>query len=58
MVLKPEFKGQVTAEDLIKWAQANMASYKYPREIEFLEEIPKSATGKILHRVLRDGGEE
>jgi long-chain acyl-CoA synthetase len=30
-----------------------MAAYKYPRVIEFLDELPKSATGKILRRELR-----
>ena len=31
-----------------------MAAYKYPREIEFVEELPKTASGKILRRQLRD----
>jgi acyl-coenzyme A synthetase/AMP-(fatty) acid ligase len=31
-----------------------MAAYKVPVEIAFIEELPKSATGKILKRVLRD----
>ena len=31
-----------------------MAAYKVPTEIDFVDEIPKSATGKILKRVLRD----
>ena len=30
-----------------------MAAYKYPREIEFLDELPKTVTGKVLRRVLR-----
>jgi long-chain acyl-CoA synthetase len=30
-----------------------MAAYKYPREVEILAEIPKTATGKILRRELR-----
>jgi long-chain acyl-CoA synthetase len=30
-----------------------MASYKYPREIEFLDELPKTLTGKYLRRELR-----
>jgi long-chain acyl-CoA synthetase len=53
IVLKPEFKGKVTAKELTEWAKANMSSSKYPRIIEFLDEIPKSAVGKTLHRELR-----
>ena len=30
-----------------------MAAYKYPREIEFVDELPKTVTGKILRRELR-----
>ncbi len=33
--------------------KANLASYKAPREIEFLDELPRNATGKILKRELR-----
>ena len=54
VVPKPEFKDSITKQELIEWAKGNMASYKYPREIEFLDEIPKSAVGKILHRMLRN----
>ena len=31
-----------------------MAAYKYPRQIEFLDEVPKTVTGKVLRRELRD----
>ena len=31
-----------------------MAAYKYPRQVEILDELPKTATGKILRRELRD----
>ena len=30
-----------------------MAAYKYPRQIEFLDELPKTVTGKVLRRELR-----
>ena len=58
IVPKPEFKDQITAEEIVEWGKQNMASYKYPRHIEFLKEIPKSAVGKTLHRILRDGKTE
>ena len=37
-----------TAEDLIAWAKERVAAYKYPREIELRDSLPKSASGKIL----------
>jgi fatty-acyl-CoA synthase len=35
--------------------KANLAGYKTPREIEFLDELPRNATGKVLKRDLRAG---
>ena len=40
--------------ELIEFCKATMAAYKYPRSIEFLEDLPKTVTGKILSRELRD----
>ncbi|WP_119069241.1 AMP-binding protein [Rubrobacter indicoceani] len=44
-----------TEEDIIVHCKENMAAYKYPRSVEFLDEVPKTATGKFLRRELRDG---
>ncbi|MDT7608853.1 MAG: long-chain acyl-CoA synthetase [Pseudonocardiales bacterium] len=44
----------VTEQELIDYCKANMAAYKYPRSIEFIDELPKTTTGKILRRELRD----
>jgi len=44
----------VTEEELIKFCKEQMAAYKYPRSIEFVDELPKTTTGKILRRELRD----
>ncbi len=46
---------EVSEEDLKGHIKANLASYKAPREIEFVEELPRNATGKVLKRILRDG---
>ncbi len=54
IVLQPEFVGKITESEIIEWAKLQMAAYKYPREIEFLDELPKTNVGKILHRKLRD----
>jgi long-chain acyl-CoA synthetase len=43
----------VTAEELIAWCREQMASFKYPRSIEFRESLPLTATGKVLKRELR-----
>ena len=51
ITLKP---GQQTSEgEIIAFCKANMASYKIPRQVEIRSEMPKSSTGKILHRELR-----
>ncbi len=44
----------VDAQALIAFCRERMAAYKYPRSIEFLDELPKTASGKILRRDLRD----
>jgi long-chain acyl-CoA synthetase len=41
--------------DLISFCKERMSAYKYPRSIEFVDELPKTVTGKILHRELRAG---
>jgi len=38
----------------VRWAKDNMAAYKVPSTFEIAESLPKSATGKILWRVLQD----
>lgn len=45
-------EGTVTEDELIDWAKREMAAYKYPRVVEFVEELPMTATGKILKRDL------
>jgi long-chain acyl-CoA synthetase len=44
----------VQSNELIDYCRAKMAAYKYPREVEIIENIPKTATGKILRRSLRN----
>ncbi len=39
--------------DLIAWCRENMANYKVPRQVEFLEQMPMNASGKILKTQLR-----
>lgn len=44
----------ISPEDLQAWCRERMANYKVPRDIVFAESLPKSATGKILWRVLQE----
>ena len=44
---------EVSADDLKAHVKANLAGYKTPREIEFLPELPRNATGKVLKRDLK-----
>jgi long-chain acyl-CoA synthetase len=43
-----------TGEELVEHCKRQLAAYKYPRSVEILDELPKTATGKILRRQLRD----
>jgi acyl-CoA synthetase (AMP-forming)/AMP-acid ligase II len=44
----------VSEEELKDYVKANLARYKVPREIVFLEELPRNATGKVLKRELAE----
>jgi long-chain acyl-CoA synthetase len=50
--LKP---GQTAEPDeIIAFCKERMAAYKYPRQVELIDELPKTVTGKVLRRELRD----
>jgi len=44
----------LSEETLIEYCKAHLAKYKVPKSIEFISELPKNATGKILRRALKD----
>mgnify|MGYP001613254556 CR=1 FL=1 len=55
VVLKPGCAaGEALARELQEHVKRITAPYKYPREVEFVAELPKNASGKLLRRVLRD----
>ena len=54
VVLKADAKGSVTEEQLAEWCRSNMAVFKAPRQVRFVETLPKTASGKVLKRVLRE----
>jgi long-chain acyl-CoA synthetase len=45
---------RVDADELIAFCRERMAAYKYPRAVELVDELPRTASGKVLRRVLRD----
>jgi long-chain acyl-CoA synthetase len=53
VALKKDAQLQPSPEDLINFCKERMANYKYPRQVEILEELPKTLTGKFLRRELR-----
>ncbi|MEX2512832.1 MAG: AMP-binding protein [Cyclobacteriaceae bacterium] len=48
----------VTAEEIIEFSRENLTSYKVPKEIYFVEELPKSNVGKILRRLIKESHEK
>ena len=52
IILKPESKGKVSEKQIIDWVAERISAYKKIREIEFVDDIPKSGSGKILRREL------
>ncbi len=53
IVLKPDYKGKITGEEIISWAKNSMSSHKVPVYVEFREELPKQGV-KLLRRILRE----
>ena len=52
VVLKPD--AEANEEELIEFCRAHLAHFKCPRRIQFIESLPRTATGKIQKNVLRD----
>jgi len=54
IVLKPDFSPeQALKEEIQQFIKTRLAAHEYPREIEFLNELPLTATGKIMRKDLR-----
>lgn len=48
-------KGETLTEaEVLSYCRTKLTAYKVPRSVEFLEELPKSAIGKVLRRQLRE----
>ncbi|MBB5106762.1 acyl-CoA synthetase (AMP-forming)/AMP-acid ligase II [Streptomyces spectabilis] len=46
----------LTADDVIAWSRREMANYKVPRQVEFVPDLPRNASGKVLKGELRHRG--
>jgi fatty-acyl-CoA synthase len=53
-VVIPKKDATIDEASFIEWCQSRMAAYKVPRSVEFVQSLPKTATGKILWRVLQE----
>jgi acyl-CoA synthetase (AMP-forming)/AMP-acid ligase II len=45
-------------DDVKKFVKENLAGYKVPRDVEFIDELPRTSTGKVLKRELKDDSDE
>ena len=54
VVLKKDFKpSEKLKEELSEFVKKNLAGHAYPREIEFIDKLPKTRSGKIMRRILK-----
>jgi long-chain acyl-CoA synthetase len=63
IVLKPGIeKGEAQKQKLVQYLKENVAPYKIPKQIEFMDQLPTSGVGKILKREIKallvDGGKK
>jgi fatty-acyl-CoA synthase len=54
VVLRAGQQGQVSEQDIIDWCRDNMAVYKAPRIVQFVDTLPKSGSGKVMWRALQE----
>ncbi len=52
VVVKNKDHDDVSEDDLVAWGKDQFAAYKYPRQVQFVDELPMTSTGKILKREL------
>ena len=54
VVLRESHRSQVTEEEILAWCRDNMAVYKAPRLVSFVDALPKSGSGKVMWRSLQE----
>ncbi|MGH2967631.1 MAG: acyl-CoA synthetase [Solirubrobacteraceae bacterium] len=50
--------GELSEDEVRKYVKSNLAGYKVPRDVEFIDELPRNATGKVLKRELKGDSEK
>jgi len=55
IVLKEKYRDTASKDNIISFCKDRLAAYKVPREIEFIDELPKNALGKVIRKELREG---
>ncbi len=53
-IVVPRPDAALTPDELREWTRERIAHFKAPRVVEFIDELPRNATGKILKRSLRE----
>jgi fatty-acyl-CoA synthase len=54
VVLRASHKDQLNEQDIINWCRENMAIYKAPTHVQFVDALPKSGSGKVMWRALQE----
>ncbi|WP_119166745.1 long-chain-fatty-acid--CoA ligase [Algihabitans albus] len=54
VVLRDDAKGAIDAEAIKQWCRGLMSAYKCPRVVEFVDRLPRSATGKLQWKILQE----
>ncbi|RZI39904.1 long-chain fatty acid--CoA ligase [Herbaspirillum sp. HC18] len=54
VVVRDAYRGKVSEQEIVDWAHQNMAAYKSPRIVQFVDALPKSSTGKLQWRELQE----
>jgi len=54
VVLRASHRGTVSEQALVDWCRENMAVYKVPRAVQFVDALPKSGAGKVMWRLLQE----
>jgi fatty-acyl-CoA synthase len=54
VVLRATHRGKVSESEIIEWTRQNMATYKHPRIVEFVDALPRLPSGKVAWRVLQE----
>ncbi len=49
---------KISEDEVQKYVKSNLAGFKVPRDVEFIDELPRTSTGKVLKRELKEAGED